>query len=209
MAITTLAELKTALAVEASRSDITWDDYITRGESRLNRKLRLLQQETTTALTLSADASTITLPTAFVSHIDLFYTTDNYQPTQQSWTDLQMTASTGTGRPNNYALADKIYFERSADQEYAMKQRYYAKWDLGTDSANWLLTNAPDAYIYSSLMAFYMRGKNPDGIAQNRALLDEVITELNTVDGQSRGKAKMAVDPGIVQTSRFNITRGY
>ena len=28
MSITTLAELKTALDTETSRSDITWDDYI-------------------------------------------------------------------------------------------------------------------------------------------------------------------------------------
>ena len=41
MSISTLAELKTALETETSRSDITWDDYITRGEARLNRKLRL------------------------------------------------------------------------------------------------------------------------------------------------------------------------
>jgi hypothetical protein len=77
MSITTLAELRTALDTETSRSDITWDDYITRGETRLNRKLRLLQQETEGSLTLSSGNDYVSLPSDFVAHKDLYYTSDN------------------------------------------------------------------------------------------------------------------------------------
>ena len=101
MSITTLAELRTALDTETSRSDITWDDYITRGEARLNRKLRLLQQESSSTFTLSTGDSSQALPTGFIEHIDLFFTNDNHQPTQQSLFSLQETASTGSGRPND------------------------------------------------------------------------------------------------------------
>ena len=77
MSISTLAELKTALETETSRSDITWDDYITRGEARLNRKLRLFSQETSASVTLSTGNSSASLPTGFLEHIDLFFTSDN------------------------------------------------------------------------------------------------------------------------------------
>ena len=210
MSIATLAELKTALDTETSRSDIDWTDYITRGEARLNRKLRLLSQETSTTFTLSSGDSTQALPTGFIEHIDLFYTSDNYQPTQQSLYSLQETASTGSGRPYYFAIGSVIQFERSADQDYGCTHRYYKKFDLITDSTgNSLLSNAPDAYIYATLSAFYMRAKDTQGVQSNLNLLDGVIAELNTMDGRSRGQARLSVDSGLVPSRTFDINRGF
>ena len=210
MSIATLAELKTALDTETSRSDIDWTDYITRGEARLNRKLRLLSQETSTTFTLSCGDSTQALPTGFIEHIDLFYTDDNYQPTQQSLYSLQETASTGSGRPYYFAIGSVIQFERSADQDYGFTHRYYKKFDLITDSTgNSLLSNAPDAYIYATLSAFYMRAKDTQGVQSNLNLLDGVIAELNTMDGRSRGQARLSVDSGLVPSRTFDINRGF
>jgi hypothetical protein len=209
MSIATLAELKTALATETSRSDITWDDYITRGEARLNRKLRLLSQETSGSFTLSSGDSTEVLPTGFVEHIDLFYTADNHQPTQQSLFSLQQTASTGAGRPYYFAIGSVIQFERAADTSYAFTHRYYKKFDLVTDDSNSLLTNAPDAYIYAALSAFYMRAKDATSVQQNLAMLEGIISELNTLDGRSRNQARLAVDAGLTPARRFDVSRGF
>jgi hypothetical protein len=209
MSITTLAELKTALDTETSRSDIDWSDYITRGEARLNRRLRLLQQETSTTFTLSSGDSTQALPTGFIEHIDLFYTSDNHQPTQQSLFSLQEVASGGTGRPYYFAIGSVIQFERSADQDYGMTHRFYKKFDLATDNTNALLTSSPDAYIYSTLAAFYMRAKDPQSVQSNLNLLDGVVAELNTLDSRSRGKARLSVDAGITPTRSFDINRGF
>ena len=209
MSITTLAELKTALDTETSRSDITWDDYITRGEARLNRNLRLLQQETSVSFTLSSGSSSQTLPTNFIEHIDLFFTNDNYQPTQQSLYNLQETASTGDGRPYYFAIGSVIQFERTADQNYDFTHRYYKKFDLVTDNTNALLTSSPDAYIYAALTAFYTRAKSPNSVQTNLNMLPGVIAELNTMDGRSRGQARLAVDAGLTQSKRFDISRGF
>ena len=209
MSITTLAELKTALDTETSRSDITWDDYITRGEARLNRNLRLLQQETSVSFTLSSGSSSQTLPTNFIEHIDLFFTNDNYQPTQQSLYNLQETASTGDGRPYYFAIGSVIQFERTADQNYDFTHRYYKKFDLVTDNTNALLTSSPDAYIYAALTAFYPRAKDPNSVQTNLNMLTGVIAELNTMDGRSRGQARLAVDAGLPQSKRFDISRGF
>jgi len=205
MSITTLAELKTALDTETSRSDITWDDYITRGETRLNRKLRLLQQETDGSLTLSSGNDYVSLPSDFIAHKDLYYTSDNWQLIQLAWPSLRAKTSTASGRPDYFAIGDKIYFERSADQEYTLKQHYFKRWDLATDNANWLLTNAPDAYIYSALVAFNTRAKNSQAIVENRALLEEVVGELNMTDGQTRARVKMVTEFG---GAGFDINRG-
>ena len=209
MSISTLAELKTALDTETSRSDIDWTDYITRGEARLNRKLRLLQQETSTTFTLSSGSSTQALPTGFVEHIDLFFTSDNYQPTQQSLFSLQETASTGQGRPYYFAIGSVIQFEREADQDYAFTHRFIKKFDLATDNTNTLLTSSPDAYIYAALAAFYMRAKDTQAVQSNLNLLEGVIAELNTLDARSRGQARLSVDSGLTGNRRFDISRGF
>jgi hypothetical protein len=209
MSITTLTELQTALDTETSRTDIDWTDYITRGEARLNRKLRLLNQETSTTFTLSSGDSTQALPTGFIEHIDLFYTSDNYQPTQQSLYSLQETASTGSGRPYYFAIGSVIQFERSADQDYGFTHRYYKKYNLVVDASNDLLSNAPDAYIYATLSAFFMRAKDTKGVQSNLNLLEGVIAELNTLDGRSRGQARLSVDTGMVAARTFDINRGF
>ena len=209
MSITTLAELKTALDTETSRSDITWDDYITRGEARLNRRLRLVSQQTSTTFTLSTGSSTQALPTGFFEHIDLFYTSDNYQPTQQSFHSLQETASSGDGRPYYFAIGNVLQFERQADQDYAFTHRYYKKLDLVTDNTNTVLTGSPDAYIYATLAAFYMRAKDSNSVQSNLNLLDGVIQELNNLDNRSRSQATLAVDTGLTQSKRFDISRGF
>tara|TARA_R100000808_G_C2126487_1_gene136636 strand:- start:477 stop:1106 length:630 start_codon:yes stop_codon:yes gene_type:complete len=209
MSITTLAELKTALDTETSRTDIDWSDYITRGEARLNRKLRLLSMQSSTTFTLSSGDSTQALPSDFIEHIDLFYTSDNYQPTQQSLYNLQETASTGTGRPYYFAIGSVIEFERSADQDYGFTHRYYKKFDLATDNTNTLLTTNPDVYIYSTLAAFYMRAKDATNVQFNLQLLDNVVIELNTMDGRSRSQARVAVDTGLAPARVFDVNRGY
>jgi len=209
MSISTLAELKTALDTETSRSDIDWSDYITRGEARLNRKLRLLQQETSNTFTLSSGSSSQALPTGFVEHIDLFSTNDNYQPTQQSLFSLQETASTGQGRPYYFAIGSVIQFEREADQNYSFTHRFIKKFDLATDNTNALLTSSPDAYIYAALAAFYMRAKDTQAVQSNLNLLDGVVAELNTLDARSRGQARLSVDSGLVGSRRFDISRGF
>ena len=209
MSITTLAELRTALDTETNRSDITWDDYITRGEARLNRKLRLLQQESSSTFTLSTGDSSQALPTGFIEHIDLFFTNDNHQPTQQSLFSLQETASTGSGRPNYFAIGSVIQFEREADQNYGFTHRFLKRFDLVTDNTNALLTANPDAYIYSTLAAFYMRAKDSASVQSNLNLLEGIILELNSLDGRSRGQARLSVDPGLTGSRRFDISRGF
>ena len=207
MSITTLAELETALDQETSRSDITWTDYIARGEARLNRKLRLFSQETSGAFILTSGANSSALPNGFIEHIDLFFTNDNHQPTQQSLYSLQETASTGSGRPYYFSIGNVIQFEREADQDYNFTHRFYKKFDLIADNSNSLLLTAPDAYIYAALSAFYMRAKDPNSVQLNLTMLNGVIEELNTMDGRSRGQAQLSVDVGLTQSKRFDISR--
>lgn len=92
MALTSYSDLQTAIQTEFARSDTGFTnavvDYITRGEAFLNRKLRHHQMRSTASVSLSQSASTATLPTGFLSDIDLYYTSDKTQLAKATDRDL-------------------------------------------------------------------------------------------------------------------------
>lgn len=208
---TNFTTLKTAIEEDLARSDLTAElpNFINKGEAILNRRLRLMSMETTAALTLSSAASTISLPTGFLEHIDMSYDTDNWQPTQVSWSDLGSLESTASGRPEVFAIGANIAFNQTADQAYSLTQRYFKAWDIAADTTNSLLTSHPDVYLYAGLVGSISRtGPHPRADVWAR-LLEEAIGGLTRVDGRTRRNRVMRVDTALTRGRRFNINRGY
>jgi hypothetical protein len=208
---TTYANLQTAVAADLARSDLTAElpNFINRGEAILNRRLRLLIMETSASSTLSSGSETMSLPTGFLEHINLRYSTDNHMPTQVAWDDLDALKSTSSGRPTIYAIGSSVEFDRAADQNYTIKHRYHKRWDIATDSTNTLLTNEPDIYLHAALVGSIPRtGMSPR--AQTWIdMLEEGIREIKRVDGRTRRQRVQRVDGALAQTQGFNINRGY
>jgi len=73
MALTTYAELQTAVANYLARTDLTSQipDFIYLAETRLRRQLRINEMLTQTSLTVSANQ--ITLPTDFLELRDIHF----------------------------------------------------------------------------------------------------------------------------------------
>lgn len=212
MAITTYSELTTAIATWLKRSDLTSEivDFVTLGEAHLNRKLRLLQQETTASVTLSSGASTASLPTGFLEPISLVYTSDGVPLVQQGFDDLaDLSQGASSGRPHYYGIGSTFVFERTADQAYTLTSRHFQKWDIATDTTNWLLTNAPDAYLFSALIQAKAFVKKTEDVMVWSQGLQATIQELNTLDNRSRKQATTRVDSGMTGRRSFNINRGY
>jgi len=208
---TTFSELKTAIEEDLARSDLTAElpNFVNKGEAILNRRLRLLSMETTASLTLSASASTISLPSGFLEHIGLRYTADNFVPTQVSFHDLDDLKSTASGKPEIYAIGANIEFNQTADQAYTLTQRYYKAWDIATDTTNTLLTSNPDVYLYAGLVASVSRtGPHPRSQEWVR-FLTESIGELQKVDGRTRRQRITRVDTSLTKSRNFDINRGY
>ena len=208
---TNFTSLKTAIEEDLARTDLTAElpNFVNKGEAILNRRLRLLSMETTASLTLSASASTISLPSGFLEHIGLRYTTDNFVPPQVSFHDLDDLKTTASGKPEIYAIGANIEFNQTADQAYTLTQRYYKAWDIATDTTNTLLTNNPDVYLYAGLVASVSRtGPHPRAQEWLR-FLTESIGELQRVDGRTRRQRITRVDPSLTKSRNFDINRGY
>lgn len=161
MAITTYAELKTAMADWSHRSDLTsyLDDFIDQTESFF-RYPPLRPSEpgiggiraniTRATGSLSAGISTLARPSDFLEAYRFRLTADNGgMLSYVNPESIGLYRRTGSGKPYYWTVSDVIEFDVAPDSAYAYELSYYADFaDLdGTDTTNWVLTNYPNAYL--------------------------------------------------------------
>ena len=74
---------------------------------------------------------------------------------QVNETELTKRIQTGTGKPSFFGIHEEIEFDVVPDAEYSAEMIYYCKLTaLSDDNAdNWILTNAPDLYLFGALSA--------------------------------------------------------
>lgn len=190
MAITTYAELKTAVANWLSRDDLTTiiPDFITLGEAKLNRALRLRAMEN---VATGSVAATVALPTGFLQVRALTVTSSGVTwPVAYREPNLIYSKD---GIARFYSIVgDNIYFLPDGSGEtYSLT--YYKKFDAVADSVNWLLTNAPDAYLYASLLEATPYIQNDSRIPVWESRLQQVIDQLKIADKHDRYGSSLEV----------------
>jgi hypothetical protein len=190
MSISNYAELKTATANWLARSDLTSiiPDFITLAEAKLNRILRLRSMENTTTGTVG---EYVALPTGFVEMRSLTATdgastwTLTYVPPDQIGID--------DSAPIEYSLiGDSIYF-KGTSSSYTYKLTYYKKFDALSGGVNWLITNAPDVYLYATLLeaAPYIQDDQRIQVWESRLAI--AVNDLRTTDRGDRYGAALTV----------------
>ena len=159
MAITTYAELQTAIANFLDRSDLTSivPTFIDLCEADMSRKIRHWRMEQRSTAELDTQYSA--LPADFLEPIRLSitggstYTLEMESQAQMSNRRMQ-NLDTG-GRPRFYAMTDgKVEVYPSPDATYELEMVYHAKIPALADDAtsNWVLSYHPDAYLYGALI---------------------------------------------------------
>ena len=158
MAITTYAELKTAVASYLHRTDLTAiiPDFITLAESEINTDMRLRLMESDQSLTLSAAATTVALPARYSEPIRLDVVIagqDNRTLTYLTPQQMSIQATTGSACEPDYWTINgaSIQFPAPADRQYTLLFRMLADFDIATTSTNALLTKYPGIYLYGTL----------------------------------------------------------
>ena len=214
MAITDYATLKTTLADYLHRSDFSdavLSNFVSFAEIRLNRTLRVLAMEAETELSLTAGVNEIDLPARFSEQINL-----QYKATKEV---LESVDNTTLSDYKNYddvpakpyfftTTGEKIKFESYSDATYALDFKYFKKFDIAADDTNWLLENAPDAYLYGSLMEAKAYAKSREDLATWSEGLRLSIKDLNDQASRTRRNSKARFDTPKTKGS-FNINRGY
>lgn len=167
MAITTYAELQTAAIEYLGRDqDATLiarvPTFIQLFEAKMNRELfvpQMDQRSTTTVDSGSTDPEFISLPSDFQTIRRVRLSSVTGKPSLeyhsgQSLDEYRTTIGNSSGQPQRYSImGSEIELAPTPDSDYTIEIVYRKNIPaLESNDTNWLLTLAPDLYLYGTLL---------------------------------------------------------
>jgi hypothetical protein len=159
MALTTYNELKSSVADWLNRTDLTAvvPDFISLAEAQIERTLRTRQM--IVRATASIDSEYSAVPADFLETKSIKLNTNPVTPLQFESVDaldsMKGTMYLANGKPLYFGIVGgQIRVLPVPDSTYTAELTYYAKLSKlsSTNATNWLLTQAPDVYLYGALM---------------------------------------------------------
>lgn len=204
MALTTYTELKSSLADWLNRSDLTSviPDFISLAEAQIERQLRTRQMIVRATASFAAGAEYGTVPSDFLEaktiKLDTNPITSLDFETIDSMDQLSSTVYLSSGRPKKFTVVgNQFRLLPIPDGAYTANLVYYAKLSKlsSSNTTNWLLTQAPDVYLYGSLLQAAPYLQDDARIAVWSSLYQSGLDQLQVAD--DRGSTS-----GGVLTSR-------
>jgi hypothetical protein len=188
MALTTYAELQTAVANWLARDDLAASvpDFITLFEACANRKLRVRQMETTA--TLAPSAGSAALPSDYLSWRRVTWTgstrveLDYVEP---SWLQAAY-PDTPAGRPRVFTIEGGTLKIAPADGG-ALEFNYYQKVAPLSAAVNWLYAAHPDIYLFGALTEAQGFNLDTEKLALWKARRDEIFAEIESLSKKTQG----------------------
>lgn len=206
MAISNYTELQTAVANWLDRDDLSAriPEFIGLCEARFNRSLRIRAMETLdTSVSTVADTKTIALPTGYVQMRDIHITGDPLVQLQYVTPEImnRIHAGSVSGRPEVYTIiGENIVLGPTPDAVYSTSMLYYKTFDALSDSSptNWVIINAPDVYLYGTLLEAEPFLMNDARVQLWATALTESINTLQEQDNKDRhsGSALRVMNTG-------------
>tara|TARA_R110002074_G_scaffold104914_3_gene226690 strand:- start:4693 stop:5187 length:495 start_codon:yes stop_codon:yes gene_type:complete len=147
--------------------------------------------------------STVALPTGYVQMRDISLITSPITQLQYLTPEImnRLNAGSFTGKPETYTIiANNILFGPTPDAVYDISMLYYKTFDALTDAAptNWVITNAPDVYLYGALLEAEPFLMNDQRVQLWATALTQSITTLQEQDNKDRhsGSALRVMNTG-------------
>lgn len=201
MAITTYAELKSAVANWANRSDLTSEipDFITLAEERINAKLRCREM---VARITSTAAEYMGLPDNWIEAREVKLTTnrtivlDYYSPIA---IDKQFPDS-GAGQPSGFTIiGPQIRLMPPPSGTYTVEIVYYQRVAPLSDSntTNTVLERFPRIYLFGAMVELNNFVMDQKSLQRFEVLFEEGLMSANTADeAATHAGGTLRVTPG-------------
>jgi hypothetical protein len=192
VAISTYTELQTAVANWLARDDLTAriPEFIVLAEAKFNRVLLHPQMETRTTLTVDTGAASpelLDLPSDFQTMRSVRLSGVTGKPrlgfmTQTQMDDYRYSIDNVSDQPVYFSITgDQIELAPTPNENYTVQVIYRRNIPaLASNSTNWLLTLAPDLYLYASLLEAAPYNQNDERIAVWGLAVQTVLDQLNT-----------------------------
>ena len=193
MAISTYSELTTAVANWLDRDDLTLriPEFIALAEAKFNRTLRLRSMEAKYTANTVAGQRNLALPTGYIQM-------RNFQVNSNPLTTLsyvtpeiydRLWGGSTSGIPKFYTiLANEISLGPIPATVMEVEMLFYKNFTnlSSVVATNWLITHAPDAYLYGAMMQAEPFIMNDERVALWGASLSKAIQELQEQDNKDR-----------------------
>jgi len=157
--VATYTELKSLVADYLNRADLSAqiDTFIDLAEAKFNRDLRLRRMLKTVQATTSASDNTVSLPTDYLEMKELHIVQSPIKMLRffPPSSFLQTYAAQQVGTPAAFTIVgDDIRLGPTPSGEFTLEMLYFAKIPALSDSnlVNVILQDAPDAYVYGTLL---------------------------------------------------------
>lgn len=208
MAISTYAELQTAISDWMARTDVSGKaaDFIALGEARLNRLLGVVG--TTVTLTGTIGSATLSISALPIQEPQNLYVRDGDSELCLTPRALgTYTTTTINGRPSIWAIeGETIVLDRPLEQAYTFRFVYLGRFAL-SDAAptNDFLTENPDLYLAAAIVWGCAYTKDP-AIAMWKSSLDEFTAEVSA-DNSRKKRSQLTTDPALsmIGRTRYSI----
>ena len=197
MAIADYSELILATGEHVNRTDIvdTAPRFVTMAEVKLNRTLRLRDQETLVTSTPDANG-VVALPSDFLEIRSVVTQANPPIVLRAMGADSANEIRTG-GQPIGYTITQSdLVLEPPSERVLLIS--YYASIPALTSAAptNWLLTKHPDIYLYATAFEAFMFLRDPEGAKIASDLLRGSIDDAKRADAMGRYSVSRLRLPG-------------
>jgi hypothetical protein len=195
MAISTYAELKTAVASWLNRTDLTTQipDFIRLCEVSVDKNADARNRRMETSTTLTVTGNTADLPDDYLEARAVIWLSSPRAPLEfRTLAEFEQTytSDAASGTPSNYTITGstmKFGPYPASPAEGVTLYYYQSLTALSSDGdTNWLLTNYPDIYLYGSLVASAPYLLDDDRIQLWIGLYDRALAELKGADARAR-----------------------
>ena len=195
MAINTFTTLKTAVADFLNRDDLTsaTENFIALAESQINRDIRHWKMETRSSGQQSAGDEYSQVPSDWMETIRFHITDNGTSPlnliSRAAMSDKRASKEDATGTPTHYTHADgqfQLYPTPSAETNTELL--YYAKTKAlsSSNADNWLLLEAPDVYLYGTLLHSAPYLGEDERIAVWAQMYSAAVQQLNSASDKAK-----------------------
>jgi len=189
MPTATYSDLLTQVVSYLARSDITnanVADFVTYFEAEANRRLRSLQQETTSDVTITAGVGT--LPADYLTWRKVRWNATPYVELEYVHPTLFVidNPTLSSGIPSKFTIQGTMLSVNSPATGTA-NLNYFQKIAPLSGALNWLYAAHPDVYLFGTLSEAYTFTKEFDTAAVWAGRRDTIIEEIILLSNKSRG----------------------
>jgi len=193
MAISTYAELQTAVANWLDRNDLTdrIPEFIALAEARMNRVLRIrLMEAKYTASTVAAQRN-YALPASYIQMRNFQINTSPITPLQYVTPEIydRLWGGSAGGTPQFYTIiAGEVQLGPIPASVLTMEMLFYKRITAlsGSNTTEAMLTDNPDIYLYGALMEAEPFIMNDERVGLWAQGLQQAIADLQEQDNKDR-----------------------